>query len=238
MTTTRNSVRPQRSPVAIRFIALVLVLVGYFGPWIAHDSAALAVTGFELGEFSKFFPQVQGGVVPITRALFYFPLVAALLALVLFASRSRIRLARWAISVCVVFLLLAALLPYSVIDDARRALATRSAFVLSDTHYAKQLYLLALGITLALLAPLGARLSHRVRHVLAILLALLGSLPTLWQFATLYSLVVALYGVRPGIGWSLIFCMTGFALLLLSGILGIAISERPIRETAQVSSAT
>ena len=67
----------------VRFLGLVLILVGYFGPWVPHRTAALAVTGLELAEFAKFFPQVQGGVVSITRELFYLPLVVAFILSIL-----------------------------------------------------------------------------------------------------------------------------------------------------------
>ena len=67
----------------LRLLSLVLATAGYFGPWVPHETAALTVTGFELAEFAKFFPQVQGGVVPVIRALFLTPLVAAA---ILFAS--------------------------------------------------------------------------------------------------------------------------------------------------------
>ncbi|HEY68130.1 MAG TPA: hypothetical protein G4N97_07665, partial [Thermoflexia bacterium] len=69
------------SGFAIRLFGLVLVIAGYFGPWVGHKTAALTVTGPELSEFAKLFPQVQGGVVPVIRALFLTPLVAAAILL-------------------------------------------------------------------------------------------------------------------------------------------------------------
>jgi len=44
-----------------------------------------------------------------------------------------------------------------------------------------------------------------------------------WQFALLRPLVVALYGAPLGLGWGLIACVAGFALLLAGGAL-IAVS--------------
>ena len=40
----------------------MLAIVGYLGPWVPHKTAALTVTGLELAEFAKFFPQVQAAV--------------------------------------------------------------------------------------------------------------------------------------------------------------------------------
>ena len=73
--------------LGIWFLGFALVVVGYFGPWIPHETAALTVTGFELAEFAKFFPQVQGGVVPVTRGLFLTPIAAVAILLGLVVSR-------------------------------------------------------------------------------------------------------------------------------------------------------
>jgi hypothetical protein len=204
----------------MRALGLILVLVGYFGPWVPHKTAALSVTGWELAEFAKFFPQVQGGAVSIARELFYLPLVTACLLLALLAGRSGTRLVRLIVPLLLAALLVAALLPYSVVDAARQALATRAPFVV-DPQYAGQLVLIAAGVALTLLTPLAWRLPRRLQSILTVLLALAGAIPPLWQFALLHPLVVALYAVPIGLGWGLIGCAAGFVLLLLSGVLGV-----------------
>ena len=206
-------------------LGLVLVVAGYFGPWVPHKTAALTVTGFELAEFVKFFPQVQGGTVPLTRALFYLPLVTALILLTLFAGRSTVRLARLIVPPCAAILLVGALLPYSVIDAVRHAVATRSPPTL-DPQYVWQTALVILGVILALLSPLARRLPRRASGILVALLALAGAVPPLWQFALLRPLVVALYNEPLGLGWGLITCTAGFVLLLLSGIRAAAMPSR------------
>jgi hypothetical protein len=213
--------RVQAPVCGVRLVGLVLAVAGYLGPWVPHKTAALAVTGLELAEFAKFFPQVQGGVVPVMRALFYCPFVVALVLLVFFSSRSTARLGRLIISVLAVALLLVVLLPYFVIDGVRHALVTRSAFSV-DPQYARQLALLIVGMTLVLCIPLAHRFTQRVQGILVVLLALGGAVPALWQFTLLHPLVVALYGSSLGLGWGLVACVVGFALLLLSGVLDIA----------------
>lgn len=187
-----------------RFAAAVLILIGFFAPWMAHKTAALTVTGYELSEFAKFFPQIQGGVVPVRRALFITPLLAALTSLALTFHRSGARpFLRFGVTLLAALLALAVLPPYqSILDPA----------------YRLQLILLAAGLLLTALTPLTAQLSERLRGALFFLLALLGAIPASWQYLLLRPLVTGLYGSRVLPGWGLILSMTGFLLLAFSGL--------------------
>jgi len=216
------------SPFAIRhslcilqFLGLVLVFAGYLGPWVGHKTAALAVTGLELAEFTKFFPQVQGGTVSITRELFYLPFVAALILLVLLAGHLTARLVRLIAPLFAAALLLVVLLPYPIVDAARHALTTPAPFVLGPQH-TRQLVLVVVGMVLVLLALLAHRLPRRSQAILAALLALAAAIPALWQFVLLRPLVIALYNGPVGLGWGLIAYLTGLTLLLLATILAVA----------------
>jgi hypothetical protein len=223
---------PRRAGRWLLRLGLVLVVAGYFGPWMPHETVALTVTGFELAEFAKFFPQVQGGTVPLTRALFYLPLVTALILSAFLVGRSTIRLARLIGPPFLAILLVGALLPYSVVDAVRQALIVRSPLVLAP-QYVWQTALVILGVILALLSPLARRLSRRASGILVAVLALAGAVPPLWQFALLRPLVVALYDEPLGLGWGLIACMAGFVLLLLSG--STSVPSRPKRVSASIS---
>lgn len=65
----------------------LLGLAGYFGPWVAHRSAGLTVSGGDLGEYVKFIPQFMAGQIALRREIFYFPLFAGSLIASLVASR-------------------------------------------------------------------------------------------------------------------------------------------------------
>jgi len=218
----------RNSQFAIRLLSLVLVIAGYFGPWVDHKTAALTVTGFELAEFAKFFPEVQGGMVCITRELFYLPLVTVFILLALLAGRSTARPTRLIMPLFAAALLLVALLPYSIVNVVRQALITRSPLT-SDPRYKGQLALVFVGMVLILLTPLARRLPRRIQSILVVLLVLAGAIPALWQFALLRPLVVALYDEPIGLGWGLIACAAGFALFLLSGVLAAAGSGRSVQ---------
>jgi hypothetical protein len=186
------------------------------------------VTGFELAEFAKFFPQVQGGVVAIHRSLFYIPLVVAFVLLGILASQSTIRAVRLIVPLLAIVVLPAAILPYPVVESVRHALSTRSPLTL-DPQYTGHLVLLLVGSLLSMLAPLARRFHRRVRDVLILLLALAGAALAGWQVVLLWPLVDGLYGVRLGIGWGLVTCMVGFGLLLLSSACSVAGAERAER---------
>jgi hypothetical protein len=185
----------------------VLIVVGFFGPWVAHKTAALTVTGYELSEFAKFFPQVQGGIVPVRRALFIVPLLAASISLALVVQRPSARpLLQLAALALALVLGLFVLPPYqSLLEPA----------------YRLQLMLVAVGVLLMLLTPLARQVSERVRGALFLLLALTGTVSPLWQAVMLQPLVVELHGapVRPG--WGLAVCTIGLVLLLSAGLRGL-----------------
>jgi hypothetical protein len=185
-------------------VACALIVAGYFGPWVAHKTAALTVTGYELSEFAKFFPQVQGGVVPVRRALFVVPLLTASVALALTAQRSTTRpIPRRGATAFAVLLCLFELPPYqSFLAPA----------------YRLQLVLVGVGILLTLLTPLARQISERVRGALFLILALTGACSALWQSGGLHPLVVDLYGTPVWPGWGVVTCVVGLLVLLFVGL--------------------
>ena len=181
------------------------------------------MTGYELAEFAKFFPQVEAELVPVTRGLLLTPVIASavLLGLLVHGNVRQliVRLVATGLSILLVF---AALPPYEF---------------LQAPEYRDQLTLAAIGLLLVLLSPLAHRLSRLVRRLLVILFALAGAPIALWQFAHLHPLVVALYGKPVGLGWGLVACATGFALILISGIRhAYAASASSCRKSATCSS--
>lgn len=68
----------------------LLVLAGYFGPWVNHRVAGLVITGLDLGEYVKFLPVVRGGQVALWREGFYLPLVAVSLICSLYVFRAEL----------------------------------------------------------------------------------------------------------------------------------------------------
>lgn len=198
--------RKQSTMCNLQFLGSVLIVVGFFGPWVAHETAALTVTGYEMSEFAKFFPRVQGGVVPVRRALFITPLLAADVSLALALATnlrpSRGPILRFGITALAVPLTLVALPPFQAI---------------LEPQYRLQLILVAATALLALTTPLARQLSEHVRGTLLLLLALVGAAPAFWQAILLRPLVGAVYQTVIWPGWGFIVSIIGFLMLLLAG---------------------
>lgn len=192
---------------SLHFLGSVLVAVGFFGPWVAHRTAALTMTGYELSEFAKFFPQVQQGTVPVRRALFLTPLLAAVISLALVIHRSnKGSLVRVGATAVTLLLGLAALPPIQAV---------------LEPQYRVQLVLTVAGLLLTLTTPLTRQLSEQARGVLLLVLTLIGAAPALWQAVLIRPLVAQLYETTIWPGWGLIVCIIGFLMLLAAGMRSI-----------------
>lgn len=193
---------------SLQFVGSVLVAVGFFGPWVAHRTAALTVTGYELSEFAKFFPEVQSGAVPVRRGLFVTPLVAAVVSLALVIHRSDRSLPLRLMATA-----LTALVGLAVLPPLQAIL---------EPQYRLQLIVVAGGLLPVIVAPLTRHASERVRGLLTLLVALVGVVPALWQVILLRPLVAALYERAIWPGWGFIACMVGFVALLVAGLRSVA----------------
>jgi hypothetical protein len=78
MTYTKSTLRE-----TLLLVALLAAAVAYWAPWVWHHSAALKLSGQDLGEFVKFIPET-GPTFP--RQLFYVPPFVCSLCLVLLAA--------------------------------------------------------------------------------------------------------------------------------------------------------
>lgn len=215
MTPSDTSPRRKWHPLrAVEWLGLALALIGYFGPWIPHPTAALTVTGRELAEFAKFFPQVQSGTSPVVRALFVAPLLAtSILAGLLANAHLRAPVQRILATVALSAPALLALPPYPFLGAA---------------EYRVQLILAVGGGMLTLLTLLTNRLPDVARGVLVTLVAVGGFGIAAVQFARLHPLVVGLYGSALPLGWGLWVCGAGLGLVALFGVLR-AVGRYPAR---------
>lgn len=102
-------------------MALALIVVGYFGPWVAHKDAALILSADDLAEFVKFMPIVRSGEAGIIRELFFVPIWIGSLGLGLFAGHQKslgVRLSLLFLSLLFVF---TPLPPFTFLIDAYRS---------------------------------------------------------------------------------------------------------------------
>jgi hypothetical protein len=195
----------------------LLAAAGYFGPWIGHPTAALALTGVDLGEFVKFLPDVQSGAVPVTRQLFYLPPLAVVLGVALLVWAPRLRYG-------------------AVVRGAALALAVPVSLQLMPPAWSPaslmgaefRLQMAALAVCWLALATswLLGRLPAWLLGGAAALLATGALGASLWQMSVVKLSIDALYGQPPAPGWGLYVCSVGLAVMLVSGTMIAARGRR------------
>ncbi len=202
--------------VGVALAGLVLALAGQLGPWIPHRTAALIVTGFELSEWAKFFPEVQAGALRVSRELFLLPLVAVAVELALLVNAAgrvaaahghtvRSLMLRILVTALALVLALSALPPLQLLRDAT---------------YRPRLLLSLAGALGVLVSPLASWAPRRVVAAVAAALALAAAALPVWQFTLLHPLFVALYAAPVGVGWGVFVCPIGLTLVALAWLLG------------------
>ena len=208
----------QHSPLAphtrttsiLLVLALLIGTAGYWGPWIAHRTAALILIGQDLGEFVKFLPEVRNGTVPMLRQIFYLPPFCACCILALLAASPTLRY-HWFVR----GLFLLAILPLSL------ALLPPvfSIPVLKSEEFRLQVIGVIFCWALIPATLLLSRLPAVLQTTLIATLGLLGALLPLWQFLVILPAIQSVYHAPIHIGWGLIATGCGFLIIALLGLL-------------------
>ena len=190
-------------------IGIALALIGYWGPWVNHKTAALALSGLDMAEFVKFLPGVRAGTEFMIRELFYLPPLAAALCLALIGSSRLWRYPLWARAIMVIVAIVLAIVvlpPYPFVLQA-----------LGSDEFGRQ-FLMAAGC-LAVIggALLYRRLPRAVVAGLLIAVSLAGAIPALWQFLSIRSALDGVYGQPIHIGWGLWLTVVGFLVVAGAG---------------------
>jgi hypothetical protein len=195
----------------------LLAAAGYYGPWIAHATAALTLSGVDMAEFVKFLPAVRDGTLPIARQLFYLPPVAVVVGVALLVTSRRLAypwlLRLLALALCVPLSL--QLLP-----------PAWSPASLGTPEF--RLQALALGLCWLLLAAswLLGRLPAWLSGLFIAVLALAAGALSTWQLLLAKPYVDAVYGTAPALGWGFFLCLAGLAIMALVGGLLVLQSRR------------
>lgn len=182
----------------------ILAAIGYYGPWIAHKTAALTLTGSDMAEFVKFLPGVLDGSMHVARQLFYLPPVAVALSVALLAGS---RLLSYPSLLRVAVLLLSAVISAQLLPPAW------SLASLMTTEF--RLQPIALGICLLALALFWfwGRLPIRVTSPASFCLCALAAVLPAWQFLVAKPAIDAVYGTLVAVGWGYVVCLAGLGVL-------------------------
>ena len=208
----------QHSPLAphtrttsiLLVLALLIGTAGYWGPWIAHRTAALILIGQDMGEFVKFLPEVRNGTVPMLRQVFYLPPFCACCILALLAASPTLRyhwFARGLFLLAILPLSLALLPPVFSIP------------VLKSEEFRLQVTGVIFCWALIPATLLLRRLPAVLQTALIAILGLLGALLPLWQFLVILPAIQSVYHAPIHIGWGLIATGCGFLIIALLGLL-------------------
>ena len=193
-------------------VGWLLAAVGYCGPWIAHTTAALTLTGPDMGEFVKFLPGVQDGSLVVIRQFLYLPPLAVVLGVALLVGSRSLRYC-WPLRVVTIALSL----PVSL--QLLPPAWSPASLVTAEFH----LQPIALGICWLSLAGFWVlgRLPIRLAALTSFVLALLAGGLSTWQFLVVRPAIDAVYHMPPAhstIGWGFILCQTGLAVMAAASV--------------------
>lgn len=196
-------------PVAVLILLGVgLTLIGYFSPWVPHRAAGLAQTGFEIGEWIKFVPEVRTGASPLRRSNFYWPPVVAAIGLAMLAAGNRPW--TWTNWLLVSLAALLSLFPFPLLEELKGAAGISANL--------GRFGLIAAGVAAAGLAVWRRQLPARIRGGILFLAAVVGLVLVSATFSAAEPIVEEVYRqlIDPGLGYNL--SRSGMALLALVGI--------------------
>jgi hypothetical protein len=202
-----------------------LTAIGFLGPWVAHSTSALALSGADMAEFVKFLPGVLDGAIPLVRQWFYLPpvAIAASIALLIGSRPLRYTGLLQALALLLGFAVSVQLLP-----------PAWSPSSLMTTEFRAQV--LGLGATWLLLAGfwLLRRLPFWLLGSLSAGFCVIALALSLWQFLIAKPAIDLAYNAAPDTGWGLFVCLVGLAAAAAAS--GLALTTRSWARARQIGS--
>lgn len=212
----RQGHKPSPVPLlttGLTLLGVLLILIGFFSPWVPHTTAGLALTGFEIGEWIKFTPEMKSEAPPLRRANFYWPPVVAATGLAMLAAGSRSwRLGNWLL---IGLAALLSLFPFPLLEEIRGFGGV--------TASVGRFGLVTLGIATTALAIWRRALPQQVRGLVLVANGTLGTYLLSAAFSAAEPIVERLYAalIDPGLGYNL--TRGGMLILVLVGILHLMV---------------
>jgi hypothetical protein len=190
-------------------VGWLLAAVGYYGPWIDYSTAALTLSGVDIGEFVKFLPGVLEGSLAVIRQLFYLPPVAIVLSVALLVGSRQLRYP-WPFRVLMLGLAIPVsmqLLPPAWSPDSLRTAEFRAQTI-------------ALGVCWLALASfwLWGSLPAWLTGSLSASLALAALVLSVWQFGLAKPAIDGVYRTAASFGWGFYLCQAGLASIAVASV--------------------
>jgi len=199
---------------SLTLAGVAMAILGWCAPWVTSTRQLVALTynALDLTEFCKFIS--RAGIATITREWFLVPLIAAALALALWASQPAHLSAEWRyalVCLAVIFSLVPAP-PYPYVLKAYASVEDRGPFWLSVAGL----------IGVVLIFVVGRCINGRWRSVMFIALALIGALPAAWEFLSRVLPAISTVYASPAMpAWGFFVTVMGFAVI----IVGVVVRE-------------
>jgi len=214
---------PNQKPLSLSTILTLLgvlfILVGFFSPWIPHSAVGLTLTGFEIGEWIKFTPEVRTGESPLRRTDFYWPPTVAAIGLAMLAAGSnRWRWLNWAL---VVLAALLSFLPFPLLEEVKSLDGVKANW--------ERLALVAMGLAAAGLVAYKRQVPARARGIVLMAAAGVGVVLVSRAFSTAEPIVERLFNhlIDPGLGYNL--TRGGMVLLALASTIQLFNDSKTIQ---------
>jgi hypothetical protein len=218
-----RTARSRRRLTGVRLllpVGWVLAAAGYYGPWIAHGTAALTLSGVDMGEFVKFLPAVLDGTLKVTRLLFYLPPLALVLSIALLIGSRRLRYP-WLLRVLA--LALAISVSLQLLPPAWSPASLTTDEFRSQT--------IALGVSWLLLAGfwIWGRLPSWLLGSLSGALSLAALALSAWQYVLVKPAIDEVYRTPPSVGLGFYLCMAGLAIMAAGSVLLVLRTRTQVR---------
>lgn len=203
----QNGKPAAQAPTYVRVLLLLswaASAIGYHGAWIAHETAALTLSGVDMGEFVKFLPGVMDGSLRVWRELFYLPVPAVTASIALLVGSKWTGFGRGFGRLAGV---LALLFTLQLLPPAWSPATLRA-----EEFRVQVIALVVLWLSLAgswLLSRLPLRLAFAASGALG----LGASVLTAWQFLMVEPQIEEVYSRAVAIGWGFVLCQLGLVLL-------------------------
>lgn len=222
-----KTARARRHLTSARVLLLLgwtLAALGYYGAWLSHETAALTLSGVDMGEFVKFLPGVLDGSLKLVRQFLYLPPFAVVVSVALLVGSPRLHYP-WPLQLLV--LVLAVPVSLQLLPPAW------SAASLVSTEFRAQT--ISLGISWLLLAGfwLWRRLPAWLSGAISMVVCSGAAALSAWQFLLAKPDIDDVYGTPPPVGWGFYVCILGLCLIAVgSAILTTRARQQSVRAWA------
>jgi hypothetical protein len=200
----------------ILWLGFTLILAGYLMVWLPQPVVGLSLLGLEMGEWVKFLPEMQTGLLP-DRNLFYLPPI--LLALMMIVWTADLPNGRWQTWALRGLAFSAAFLSFPSIEAIRDE---------PSDQWLLRLALIGLVGLAAILSGFLKKLPSKILTLLLLITAVTNIYLPGWAYLSIRPVIANLLRTDIGMGPGLILHTTGNVFIILAAVYLLA--QRPEAE--------